>query len=52
MNIFRRWKEQDVPTARLDRAEKVARDHARRLKRLELEVGIVRPSPLIRKRAQ
>jgi len=32
--------------ARLDRAEQMTRDHARRLLRLEAEAGILRPSPM------
>ncbi len=34
---------------RLLRAEKIARDHARRLLRLEIEAGIIRPNPMKRK---
>jgi len=46
---LRRKKIPNGTNERLDRAEQVARDHARRLMRLEIEVGIIRPSPYIRK---
>jgi len=49
MSIIRRQPKTTANAARLDRAEAVARDHARRLRRLEVEVGILRPSPQIRK---
>jgi hypothetical protein len=35
---------------RLSRAEQVARNHALRLRRLELEAGILRPIPVIRRK--
>ena len=37
-------------TQRLDRAERTAREHARRLLRLEVEVGIYKANPMREKR--
>ncbi len=49
MGLFDRRKktpEQKRVDQRLDRAEQTARDHARRLLRLEAEAGIYLPSPM------
>ncbi len=47
MGLFdRRKKKEKTQDQRLDRAESTARDHARRLLRLEAEAGIYLPSPM------
>jgi hypothetical protein len=50
MSVFRKANDQTETDRRLTRAEQIARDHARRLKRLELEVGIIRPNPMRKER--
>ena len=54
MRLFRRRRDDGNgrTTARLDLAERVARDHSRRLLRLEAEVGILRPPPKLKRTAQ
>lgn len=47
---FRRKRAPEEVSVRLDRAEKIARDHARRLLRLETEAGIYRPNPMNKER--
>jgi hypothetical protein len=51
MTLRRRPNPEGLTTdQRLSRAEQVARNHARRLQRLELEVGILRPLPPIHRK--
>lgn len=50
MSLIRKDKRSASIDQRLTIAEKIARSHARRLLRLEAEVGILRPSPIRKER--